>query len=60
MRFIVTTHDRLDGVFLSRPGHFGNLPFPNDAAAVAAAQVVAGPIPIAVTRDRVRLRTIPR
>lgn len=60
MRFVITTHARLDGVFLSSPGHFGNLPFADDAAAAAHARELAGNRAFAIERERVRTRIIPR
>lgn len=59
MIFIIITHARLDGVFLSRPGHFGNLPFPDDAAAVEHARSVARAAPIAVERKTIGRRARP-
>lgn len=58
--FIIITHARLEGVFLSRPGHFGNLPFADDAAAVTHARSVAGSTPMAIDRKVIGRRNIPR
>lgn len=51
MIFIVTTHQHLRGVFLSRPGHFGNVPFQDETAALAHARELAGKVPISVQRE---------
>lgn len=51
MRFIISTHKGLEGVRLSKPGHFTNLPFPTDDAAVAHARKVAGRQPVAIERE---------
>lgn len=56
MMFIIITHARLEGVFLSRPGHFGNLPFADDAAALEHAKAIAKGAPIAVDRKIIRRR----
>lgn len=41
IRYLVTTHAHLDGVRLSRLGHWGNVPYPDDEAALAAAELDA-------------------
>jgi hypothetical protein len=41
-RYIITRHAHLEGVRLSMPGHWGNLPFEDDAAAVSYATRDAG------------------
>lgn len=56
MRFIVTTHARLDGARLSCPGHWGNLPFPDAAAAEAEARRLARGSACAVEFQHVRSR----
>jgi hypothetical protein len=40
-RYIITTHRSRDGVRLSKCGHWGNEPFPNDAQAEAFAVIDA-------------------
>jgi hypothetical protein len=53
-RYVITTHTHLAGVGLSRPGHWGNLRFPDDAAAVAAARQDAAPSPCSFERATIR------
>lgn len=60
MRFIITTHTQLDGVFLSCPGQWGNLPFVDADAAIAHARDCAAGKPVQVERERGKARTIPR
>lgn len=50
MMFLIMTHLGLEGVRLSRPGHFGNVPFPTDADATAEARRIANGSPIAIER----------
>jgi hypothetical protein len=57
MRFIVTTHTALPGVRLSRPGHFGNLPFDNVPEAEAHARAIAGSADITVDQEHARPRS---
>ena len=57
MRFIVTTHHHLPGVRLSKPGHWGNLPFDCYDAAEEHARANGA---TSVERETGKARTIPR
>lgn len=52
-RYIITRHSHLEGVRLSKPGHWGNLQFASDAAATAYATEDAGGPP-SIERPPVR------
>jgi hypothetical protein len=54
VRFIITTSPGREGVRLSRPGHFGNLPLDDDAAAVREAKRIADGRPFTIERKRSR------
>lgn len=54
MRFIISQHAGMEGVRLSKPGHFTNLPFGSDAEAVAHARAIAGKADAAIERERYR------
>lgn len=54
IRYVVTRHAHLDGVRLSRPGHWGNLPFPSDADATSYAIRDAGAADVMIDRPPVR------
>lgn len=41
-RYLITRHDHLDGVRVSKPGCWGNIPYPDEAAALAAIERDAG------------------
>lgn len=51
MRFVISTHAGTEGVRLSRPGHFTNLPFGSDAEAVAHARAIAGKADVTIERE---------
>lgn len=57
-RYIITTHVELAGVRLSKPGHWGNLPFDDDAAAVSYATRDAGGPPSIERPPPRRLRKV--
>lgn len=57
MRYIIARHAGLDGVRLSKPGHWGNMPYPSDEAAVAAARRDAGRLPVEIERTSRTLRS---
>lgn len=40
--YVITSHRRLEGVRLSKPGHWGNVYYPDEDAARAAARAHAG------------------
>lgn len=50
IRYRVTTHDHLPGARLSRPGIWGNMPFPDAAAAEQAAAADAKGNPFTIER----------
>lgn len=54
MRFIISQHQGTEGVRLSKPGHFTNLPFGSDADAVAHARSIAGKADVTIERERYR------
>lgn len=54
IRYIITTHRKLDGVALAKPGHWGGKRFSDDEAAEFAAQVDAGKMPFTIERETVR------
>lgn len=54
MRFVISTHAGTEGVRLSKPGHFTNLPFGSDAEAVAHARAIAGKVFVTIERERYR------
>lgn len=54
MRFIISQHTGTEGIRLSRPGHFTNLPFGSDAEAVAHARAIAGKVDVTIERERYR------
>lgn len=56
MRFIIVTHGHLAGVFLSCPGEWGNIRYPDDTAAVAAAILHANGACPAIERQTFRRR----
>lgn len=49
-RYLVTRHAHLDGVRLSKPGHWGNVPYPDEDAAETAARQDAQGAPIRIER----------
>ena len=60
IRYIITTHSHMDGVGLSKSGHWGGFRYPDDAAASAAAETDAKGKPFKIDRQTVRKRlTIP-
>ena len=54
IRYIVTTHRHLEGVGLSRPGHWGGCRYPNDAEAETAARKDARGAAIVIDRETVK------
>lgn len=50
IRYLVTRHAHLDGVRLSKPGHWGNVPFPDDDAAEKHAAQDAQGAPVRLER----------
>lgn len=52
IRCLITTHGHLEGVRLTIFGDRGNLPFPDDAAAVAYATKAAKGRPHTIERQR--------
>lgn len=54
IRYIITTHAHMDGVGLSKPGHWGGIRYPDDAAASAAAEEDAKGKPLKIERETVR------
>jgi hypothetical protein len=50
IRYLITRHVGLTGVRLSKPGHWGNLPYPDDVAAESAARADAARVPFTVDR----------
>jgi hypothetical protein len=54
MRFVISSHACTEGVRMSKPGHFTNLPFGSDAEAVAHAQAIAGKADVTIERERYR------
>lgn len=57
LRYWITTHRHLPGVRLSKPGHWLNEPFPNDAQAEAFAAIDAARAgrPFTIERKQVNL-----
>lgn len=47
----ITSHAHLDGVRLSKPGHWGNVPYRSEAGAEEAARLDAGG-PVTIKRER--------
>lgn len=54
IRYIITTHAHLPGVGLSKPGHWGGMRHPDDAAAARAAEDDAKGKPFTIERETVR------
>lgn len=54
IRYIITTHRHLDGVGLSKPGHWGGARYPDDAAAERAARADARGAAIVIDRETVK------
>lgn len=55
-RYVITIHPQLEGVGLSKPGHWCNLRYPSEGAALIAAEADAGgPVQIERNVSRVRL-----
>jgi hypothetical protein len=50
-RYIVTVHRRLDGVALSKPGHWGGRRFTDEAAAESYARADAGKLGAQIERE---------
>jgi len=50
LRYVIASHSWLPGVRLSKPGHWGNIPYPDAETAQAAAAVDAGKSPFTVER----------
>ena len=53
LAYVVTDHRRIDGVTLSLRGQWGNIPYPDDASAEAAARVHAGAARHSIERVKV-------
>lgn len=58
LRYIITTNPRLDGVGLSKCGHWGGKRFPDDASAIAAAILDAGSRPCSIERETAKKRFV--
>lgn len=51
IRYTITRHRRLEGVGLSKSGHWGGKRYPSDEAAVAALQLDAGAARYTIERE---------
>lgn len=51
IRYLVTTHEHLEGARLSRLGHWGNVPHPSVEAAELAARADARGEPVRIARE---------
>lgn len=52
LRYVVTTYPGATGANLSKPGHWGNIPYTSTAAAETAARHDAGNSPYVIDRER--------
>lgn len=56
MRFTITTHDGIEGVRLSLSGNWGGMEFPDDQAAVRAAETHAARNHYSIVREHIKPR----
>ena len=59
IRYIITSHAHLDGVRLSKCGHWGNIPFATEEEAREHAKADARANPHIIERERIKRRMSP-